>query len=325
MPKDDDVEIPSMMLDQDEVNERRASQDTVKKRPSSSTDTTNTDTSYSIKVEDITTVAKPSLVGVYTLLGVILCVFSVVVFMMWSQNQQLKSELQIQIKDLDNQLIAADASASEQGLTIEETLNKHNSEIRKLWGVSYDTNRKSIKGNNQSIETLKKEIATFDKTLSQQNKSTLALEATQKKLNATVNKIATVELVTLKDQQSSIKKSLLGIEDDASMLVSKSETQSLQITQLLKSLADLESSKMEGAARVKKAETALREITDKISTIERKLTTQLGDARPGDLQIQLADHQEAIDSIDVYRIQVNSKLNRLESNVNQLLLEAQVE
>lgn len=333
MPKhDDDVEIPSMMLDQDEVKPRREAvpPPQPKPTPSEATEPYQSGATAPHQPEAMPTpivhavVEKPSLIGIYILLGISLCVVSVFGYIGWSQNQQLKAELERQIQDLDSQLIAADASAAEQGLTIEETLKKHNSEIRKLWGVSYDTNRKAIKKNTQGVSDLEKSQSSIqksqtslDKKISEQGKKQTSLEKSQKSL-ADVNKITKSDLEALKKQQVSMV-------SNAKTLSETVKKQNTQIERLMKSLAELETQNTNSEAKLKAAEKTLKEVNTSVASMERKLKSQLGDSRPGDLEIQLKDHQEAIESIDAYRIQVNNKLNRLETHINQLLLQSQLE
>lgn len=321
MRKDDDVEIPSMMLDQDEVNERRALQEMSKKKPHThSVKEEPVAPQPTMHIEEKEESSSPSLFGVYALLAVTLCVFAGVIYMMWSQNQSLKAELQTQISDLDSQLIAVDESASKQGLTIEETLKFHESEIRKLWGVSYDTNRKSIKGNTDSVASLKKEMASFTTSVSQHTKQMASLESSQKKLSDTTTK----DVKSLQDSQSTMQKTLSTVTGSTTVLESQLDSQAEQVEDLLKSVADINSDKIENAARIKQAEETLREMAASLDDLQRKVTEQLGSISSADLEIQLADHKEAIDSIDAYRIQVNNKLNRLEANVNQLLLDKEL-
>lgn len=327
MPKhDDDVEIPSMMLDADEVKPRRQLHDEEKSSP----------VIQSVQgAQPIPTAAvevrteKPNLSVIYLLLGLILILTAVFAYFMWSQNQQLKSELQGQIQNLDSQLIAVDASAAEQGLTIEETLKKHDSEIRKLWGVSYDINRKAIKKNTDQVAALTKTQSNQTKSynalekkltqqLTQQDTQQAKLVAAQKTLTTSLSKLEKETVVSLKNQQTAIEK-------QAKTLAATVKQQASKIDVLLKDLAELEDQNTKSTAKLNMAEKTLKEVNKAVAAVELKLKNQLGNARPGDLEIQVQDHQEAIDSIDAYRVQVNNKLNRLETHVNQLLLQSQVE
>ncbi|TBR42448.1 hypothetical protein CBF23_006980 [Marinomonas agarivorans] len=323
MPKhDDDVEIPSMMLDADEVKPRRQIPETAKVKPASAS-TDEPQQGNLITSSDVTqpTTKKPSFTIVYVLWGLSFVAISIFGYMIWSQNQQLKNELQGRIQELDNQLIAADASAAEKGLTIEETLKKHDSEIRKLWGVSYDTNRKAIKKNTDQVASLtksqssqQKSQATLEKKFSEQENSQKTLVEQQKNLTTSLSKLEKDTVAPLKNQQTELEK-------QAKSLSQTVDKQAERIETLLKSLAELEDQNTKSSAKLNMAEKTLKDVNKAVTAIEAKLKNQLGSSRPGDLEIQIQDHQEAIDSIDAYRVQVNNKLNRLESQVNQLLLQ----
>ena len=83
------------------------------------------------------------------------------------QRAQLKNQ-QGRIIELENQLALSDDESAQSLVAISAKLKEANSEIRKLWGVSYDTNRKAIKANKTDIDSQAKNYQTLDKTLQAQ-------------------------------------------------------------------------------------------------------------------------------------------------------------
>ena len=63
---------------------------------------------------------------------------------------------QNRIADLEDRLSSSSGKSAESLEEVNERLKTADSEIRKLWGVSYDTNRKAIATNKDSIDKLEK-------------------------------------------------------------------------------------------------------------------------------------------------------------------------
>ncbi len=76
----------------------------------------------------------------------------------WKQAGEI-DQLRSQFEELDAFIKSTDESLSESGTALSlklreqsETLDKHWAEIKKLWGVSYDRNRKAIEENKALAE-----------------------------------------------------------------------------------------------------------------------------------------------------------------------------
>ena len=78
------------------------------------------------------------------------------------QNQQQR------IAELEKQLALSDDESAQSLVSVSAKLKEANSEIRKLWGVAYDTNRKAIKANKTAIASQSKKQQTLDKALQSQ-------------------------------------------------------------------------------------------------------------------------------------------------------------
>lgn len=319
MQRDDDVEIPSLTLDQDEVSDRRPSA-TVPKRTPSPSPARPTHAPMSASVQK-----KNNLIGIYLLMVILLLVSAGGGYWLWQQNAQLRNEIygaRSEIQNLDHQLIAADVSANKQGQTLEETLKTHDSEIRKLWAVAYDRNRKTIADNGVEIEKLQKSLASIKDTLSTQSKRIAIqsaafndIEAGYNKLIPTVSNIdEVVKLVATKQetvvaqqeavilQQEVQAKQLQSAESQIALQAGQSQTQALNARSILKDLASAQK---------------------KISALENE-SGSISTADLANIQVTLTNHQDAINSSDEFRTQVNAEIIRLRKQINQLVLEQQL-
>jgi len=66
------------------------------------------------------------------------------------------------LKVLENQLELSDDESNASMTAMQAKLKWADSEIRKLWAVSYDTNRKGIAANQTEVSALKESLAAYD-------------------------------------------------------------------------------------------------------------------------------------------------------------------
>ena len=304
MRRDDDVEIPSLTLDQDEVSDRRPHSATAQKghvNPSPA------------KPAHAPTIVhkKPSLAGVYLLLVLILLASAGAGYWLWQQNMQLRNELygaKSEIQNLDHQLLAADVSANKQGQTLEETLKTHESEIRKLWGVAYDTNRKSIASNDAAIDELQKKLSNLRDTVSTQSKriavQSEAFNEVEAGFNKLVPSVVSIDetVKSLSTKQDDLAKRLQQSEKQIATQAGQNEAQSLSLDQVLQDLTALQ---------------------NKVSALDKR-AADTSSTDMAKIQDTLSKHQDAINSSDAFRTQVNSEIIRLRKQINQLMLEQQL-
>lgn len=131
-------------------------------------------------------------------------------FIYWqlTQTQQMLVVSQARIAQLEGKFELTDDEANSSNATIQAKLKEANSEIRKLWGVSYDTNRKAIEANTaklKSVEKLAKSAGSkVGKQLAGVDKKIVAID---KKLQADLkNTVADLSVVNelLEAQQGAI-------------------------------------------------------------------------------------------------------------------------
>lgn len=304
MPRDENVDIPSLKLDQDEVSERRATTSTPKRRlnpPPARAAATTGATSYK----------KTSLVGVYILLILILAAAAGAGYWLWQQNMQLRNELSNakgQIENLDHQFLAADVSANKQGETVEQTLKNHDSEIRKLWGVAYDTNRKTLAAHTDAIEAMQKKLSIMNDAVSTQTQRVAIQSDAFNELEANYNKligsVAALDkaLKPVTNEWPSVSTKLTALEKETASQKGKDEAQALSLDQALQ---DIDALQKKLAALADKPNGASSE---ELAEMKRTLATQ----------------QDAINAIDAFRSQMNGQVLRLNKQINQLLLQQQL-
>ncbi|MEP0073282.1 MAG: hypothetical protein ABJE79_11295 [Marinomonas sp.] len=310
MQRDDDVEIPSLTLDQDEVSDRRPQMATPKKRPTP----TPTQPKHAPNVVH----KKANLMWVYFLFLLLLAASSGGGYWLWQQNQQLRSEVygaKSEIENLDHQLLAADVSANEQGQTLEETLKEHDSEIRKLWAIAYDRNRKSIASNTQTVEKLENQLAELKENISTQSKRIAIQSDVLNDIEAGYNKLVP---------------SVASLDGVVKGIATTQETQSKSIEEIGETVSSqsdhidlIDDKVVEQGNVLSNIQQALDNLEKAISSVESK-GVGLSDAELATVQQTLTNHQDAIDSSDAFRTQVNSEIIRLRKQINQLMLEQQL-
>ena len=161
---------------------------------------------------------KVSSSGLWAALLVALIALAAALFSYWQlmQTQDLLKDQQTSLKsqqqrivELENQLALSDDESAQSLVAVSAKLKEANSEIRKLWGVSYDTNRKAIKANKTAIDSQSKRQQTLDK----------ALQAQQTTVNSGNQRLSEQELLmrTLRervDEQSNNVKSAAAAASD---------------------------------------------------------------------------------------------------------------
>lgn len=320
MSRNDDVDIPSLTLDQDEVSERRTANSQTKRK-------LNPPPAHPAGVSTGATVKKTSLGGVYFLLLLILAGASGAGYWLWEQNQMLLNELQLtksEVKNLDHQLIAADVSANAQGSTLEETLSVHSSEIRKLWGVSYDTNRKAIASNKANIDSINSTISSLKETTSTQAKLIAvqgdAFNEVEAGYNQLIDAVSVLEEIKTTQQgvlteltlnQDQFEKTAAALDTREVELQGRVEANSIQISSYESTISALTAK--------------LDDLSKQVASLANKPSQAVTQVVSNDVQKTLKDHQEAIDSVDAFRAQINTSINRLESQVLQIQLQQQLD
>ncbi len=112
---------------------------------------------------------------------------------LWRELQTTRAELEKTsalsedaISRLSSLLSATDESLNQSADKVQETLNFHMDEIRKLWAVSNERNKDWIKGNQNSIKTLENQVQTIRQTSDRLKQDISATQAATQKLSTSL-------------------------------------------------------------------------------------------------------------------------------------------
>lgn len=109
------------------------------------------------------------------------------IYLVLAQGSEL-GQLQERFEVLETNVVSTDIDSNfkEQDLK----LDKHWSEIKKLWGIAYDRNSKSIKKIKTSLEYQKQDLASISKKIEKSNKSVNSLVNSSLATKLEVNDLA---------------------------------------------------------------------------------------------------------------------------------------
>ncbi|WP_043317166.1 hypothetical protein [Microbulbifer sp. HZ11] len=134
-----------------------------------------------------------------------------------------------QLKDADARIVQLEKRfemSGEESAASVEVLNakvKENaSEIRKLWGVSYDTNRKSIAANKATADAAKKEVAALSSRVKGFESSLKKVAALESEISKLKESTVTASRET-KDKVASIERQLNSVRADLTARVGANE------------------------------------------------------------------------------------------------------
>lgn len=183
---------------------------------------------------------------------------------------------------LEGELNEAGAEIEQSGSAAAEKLKFLDAEMRKLWGVAGDKNRKAIS----------------------QNKDALA------GLGVRVSQLKGKELAPIKSQQAAQAKQVAALQQQ----VEESIALAKQIPELRKQLAN-------GQSDLALTREALEGNVDALDTRIEGLIGKLGRLENSDSSKQAVENAKAIASIDASRRQLNERIVGLDRRLNELKLQ----
>ncbi len=156
----------------------------------------------------------------------------------WQQYQQLNT-LQTNFDGLNARLASTDESLSQSGTALQlkineqgEELKEHWAEIRKLWGISYDRNRKAIADNTKvassntdrlaNLEKLATAVSEISKQVESDSKKIVALGGNSLAVSAEMEDIR-LRLQNNADKLASVEQSLGQWRDSVGKRIAKNE------------------------------------------------------------------------------------------------------
>ncbi len=109
----------------------------------------------------------------------------------WTGAEANLAQANERLETLERRIAITSSESSEYVEEIQDKLEWADSEIRKLWGVSYDTNRKRIAANQEGVEALKRELASVKETASGASQGLSSLRSAFEKTEQQVSKVNT--------------------------------------------------------------------------------------------------------------------------------------
>ena len=187
--------------------------------------------------------AKESGGGLWKLLVLILMLGLGGLGYFFVQQTEQFTQLQNRFDNLEAKIVSTDESLNQSGTSLsiklkdqEAELDKHWTEIKKLWGVSYDRNRTNIEAQKNTLEAQNKTLKGLQASMAARKKEIDGLKSAQgkaeKSLAAVVNaalaaKLETNDLVgqsqKVADQINSFEKSLAMLKQNLNTRVANNE------------------------------------------------------------------------------------------------------
>ncbi len=207
----------------------------------------------------------PRMIGINLILAVLVAGLVMAGWFIANQHQMLTKEAQVlttaqnRIAVLEDRLRITDEAMTNTGQSTKEQIGFWETEIRKLWAIANDRNRKWIKDNEAGLKKQAQTLAT--------------VQASNTQLNASVGRHESAFR-----QQQEIIDQLTSVE--------------LQIQQIL---------------------SAQRDLVDKANAAQQIVASlQAG------LVNRVADNEQAVASMDAYRVTLNSRLSSMERRLDTL-------
>ncbi|MGO1462804.1 MAG: hypothetical protein ACTHYN_14075 [Marinobacter sp.] len=187
------------------------------------------------------------------------------------------------------------ASLSDQVEAQKKQIDAADSEIRKLWAVANERNKKRLNDQQERIAALESGLAEGKKALAD--------------VSSTVEKVRTSLASDMASLTKQTETSIAALED-------ANRQAAEQLTKLGKQLADVDQVIERRVRRFEQEQKlGISGIEGRLSALEKKVSANDGDSR---LKNELATLKRNVEAIDSSRSQVTSRLVRLSEEVNQL-------
>ncbi|WP_339782994.1 hypothetical protein [uncultured Marinobacter sp.] len=190
------------------------------------------------------------------------------------------------------------ASLTDQIESQKKQLNEANSEIRKLWVIANERNKKRLDDHQERVAAAEAGIAESKKALAD--------------VSSAVEKVRTSLGADLASLTKQTETSVAALED-----ANRQATE--QLTALSKQLADVDQVVERRVRRFEQEQKlGISGIEGRLSALEKKLAGLSGNAGDQALKNELAAVKKNVQAIDSSRAQLTSRLVRLSEEVNQL-------
>jgi hypothetical protein len=192
------------------------------------------------------------------------------------QSKLLFARLEGEVSETGQELLQA-------GSSVDKKIAFLDSEVRKLWGVSYDRNRKTLQKHEKDIESLNKDVSANQKTLSSQSVEFSSVQSETKEglsvLDGRVSSLSGELSITRAEQEESIsalEQNLLGFELKSSELEQRLQDFQVKLVESTKAQED----SLENLSSIDESR---RQLIKRVIDIEArldKLSSASGAAKP---------------------------------------------
>lgn len=257
--------------------------------------------------------------GSSAMLWVLLIVLAVAAGAGWYSQEQRVQALEGQLEEADywarqsklalarfeGELSETGENLQERGATLEEQIAAHtkrldmaDSEIRKLWAIANERNKKRLDEQQERIAALESGLAEGKQAIG-------ALEASVEKARSSLS----ADIAALKQQT----------ETSIAALQEANRQATDQLTKLSQQLADVDQVIESRIRRFEQEQKlGISGMEGRISALERETDELAGDGRVQALRNEVSSLKRTVESIDASRSQLTSRLVRLSEEVNQL-------
>jgi peptidoglycan hydrolase CwlO-like protein len=217
----------------------------------------------------------------------------------WARQSKLAlARFQGDLSETGETLQERGASLEDQLAAQKKRLDTADSEIRKLWAIANERNKKRLDEHQERIAALETGLAEGRKAIG-------ALEASVEKVQTSLS----ADIASLKQQTQT---SITALQD-----ANRQATE--QLTRLSQQLADVDQVIESRIRRFEQEQKlGISGMEGRISALERETDQLSDDGRVQALRNELASLKRTVESIDASRSQLTSRLVRLSEEVNQL-------
>ncbi|MBU2955218.1 hypothetical protein [Marinobacter sp. F3R08] len=217
----------------------------------------------------------------------------------WARQSKLAlARFEGELSETGENLQERGASLEDQLAAHEKRLDTADSEIRKLWVIANERNKKRLDDQQGRIAALESGVAEGAQSIS-------AIEASVSKVRSSMSS----DVAALKQQTETSIAALQDANRQATDQLTRLSQQLAEVDQVIESrIRRFEQEQKLGVSGME----------GRISALERKTGELAGDGRVGALRNEVESLQQTVESIDASRSQLTSRLVRLSEEVNQL-------
>lgn len=217
----------------------------------------------------------------------------------WARQSKLAlARFEGELSETGESLQERGASLEEKIAANDERLDSADSEIRKLWVIANERNKKRLDEHQQRLADVDDQLAQANKAASD---LTASLEQARTGLSADVAQVRQ------------------RLDDSVASLERANQEATQQLTRLSQQIGDVDQVVESRIRRFEQEQKlGISGMEGQIAALEQKVDSMAGDGEVRALRNQLSELKKTVDAVDASRSQLTSRLVRLSEEVNQL-------